>query len=122
MSFKYTKEELFKEFYAAKEKDVALSKKPTREEKELDVYKNRIQFFKDHIELKSKHPEYYENVDVKFDKLLALYETPNPRDAFYKAFFGVTYAEKKRQEEAEYITYDENGEKREVRKSKEATL
>jgi len=120
--FRYDKDNLFKEFYVAKEKDVKLSKKDTLEEKELDVYKNRIQFFKDHIELKSKHPEYYENVDVKFDKLLALYETPNPRDAFYKAFFGVTYAEKKRQEEAEYITYDENGEKREVRKSKEATL
>jgi hypothetical protein len=37
-------------------------------------------------------------------------------------FFGLTYAQKKRQEEAEYFTYDENGKKREVRKSKEATL
>ena len=32
----------------------------------------------------------------------------------------MTYAEKKAQEEAEYFTY-ENGEKREVRKSKEKT-
>ena len=120
--FRYDKDNLFKEFAVAKEKDVKLSKKETLEEKELDVYKNRIQFFKDHIELKSKHPEYYENVDVKFDKLLALYETENPRDAFYMKFFGLTYAQKKRQEEAEYFTYDENGKKREVRKSKEATL
>ena len=120
--FRYDKDNLFKEFYVAKEKDVKLSKKETLEEKELDVYKNRIQFFKDHIELKSKHPEYYENVDVKFDKLLALYETENPRDAFYKSIFGMTYAQKKRQEEAEYFTYDENGKKREVRKSKETTL
>jgi hypothetical protein len=58
--FRYDKDNLFKEFYVAKEKDVKLSKKETLEEKELDVYKNRIQFFKDHIELKSKHPEYYE--------------------------------------------------------------
>src|SRR6056300_591966 len=98
MSFKYTKEELFKEFNVAKEKDVALSKKPTREEKELDVYKNRIQFFYDHIDLKKKNPEYYSEVDVKFEPLLKLYETENPRDAFYMSFFGMTYAEKKRQE------------------------
>ena len=98
MSFKYTKEELFKEFNVAKEKDVALSKKPTREEKELDVYKNRIQFFYDHIDLKKKHPEYYSELDVKFEPLLKLYETENPRDAFYMSFFGMTYAEKKRQE------------------------
>jgi len=98
MTFKYTKEELFKEFAVAKEKDIALSDKPTLEEKELDVYKNRIQFFYDHIALKDKHPEYYSEVDVKFDKLLKLYETENPRDAFYMSFFGMTYAQKKRQE------------------------
>ena len=34
MSFKYSKELLFKEFYAAKDKDIALSKKDTLEEKE----------------------------------------------------------------------------------------
>jgi hypothetical protein len=33
----------------------------------------------------------------------------------------MTYAEKNAQEEAEYFTYDENGEKREVRKPKEET-
>ena len=101
--FKYSKEELFKEFYAAKEKDVKLSKKTTREEKELDVYKNRIQFFYDHIELKKQNPEYYEFVDVKFDKLLDLYLQPNPRDAFYMAFFGKTYAEKKAEENKDDI-------------------
>ena len=98
MTFKYTKEELFKEFAVAKEKDIALSNKPTLEEKELDVYKNRIQFFYDHIDLKKKHPEYYSELDVKFEPLLKLYETENPRDAFYMSFFGMTYAEKKRQE------------------------
>ena len=113
MSFKYSKELLFKEFYAAKDKDIALSKKTTQDEKETDVYTNRIKFFYDHIELEKKHPEYYELVDIKFDKLLALYETPNPRDAFYMAFFGMTYAQKKKQEEAEYFDLD-NDKKRET--------
>jgi len=94
MSFKYDKDNLFKEFEVAKQKDIKLSKKKLSTEKEVDRYDNRIQFFKEHIELKAKHPEYYEDVDVKFDKLLALYQTPNPRDAFYMAFFGKTYAEK----------------------------
>jgi len=121
--FRYSKELLFKEFDAAKEKDVALSKKETREEKELDIYKNRIQFFYDHIELKKKHPEYYELVDIKFDKLLALYETPNPRDAFYMAFFGMTYAQKKRQEDAEYFSLnDDDNKKTKTRNIEEATL
>ncbi len=122
--FRYSKELLFKEFDAAKEKDVALSKKETREEKELDVYKNRIQFFYDHIELKKKHPEYYELVDIKFDKLLALYETPNPRDAFYMSFFGMTYAQKKRQEDAEYfnLSDDDDNQKTKTRNIEEATL
>jgi len=120
MSFKYTKEELFKEFKVATDKDVTLSKKDTLDEKEHDIYKNRIQFFYDHIELKKKNPEYYEFVDIKFDKLLALYETPNPRDAFYMAFFGVTYAQKMRQEEAEYNNLDD--EKTETRTVEEATL
>ena len=101
--FRYSKEELFKEFYAAKDKDISLSKKETQEEKETDYYTNRIKFFKDHIELEKQHPEYYENVDVKFDKLLALYETPNPRDAFYMSFFGKTYAEKKAESEPKSV-------------------
>ena len=52
MSFKYDKDNLFKEFKVAKQKDIALSKLDTLEEKENDVYKNRIQFLKEHIELK----------------------------------------------------------------------
>ena len=121
MSFKYSKEELFKEFAVAKEKDVKLSKKDTIEEKELDVYTNRIQFFKDHIELKNKNPKIYDNVDVKFDKLLMLYQTPNPRDAFYKSFFGMTYAEKKRQESLEDLT-EKQKEREEAKKQKQKEI
>ena len=99
MSFKYDKENLFKEFDVAKQKDIALSKKDTLEEKENDFYTNRIQFFKDHIKLKKEHPEYYSNVDIKFENLLKHYLTTNPRDSFYVAFFGKTYAEKRAESE-----------------------
>ena len=92
--FTYNKENLFAEFKDAKEKDIKLSKKKSLSEKEVDRYDNRIQFFKDHIELKAKHPEYYSDVDVKFDALLNLYQTPSPRDAFYRSIFGMSYAEK----------------------------
>ena len=93
MSFKYDKENLFKEFYVAKDKDIALSKKETLEEKETEYYTNRIQFFKDHIELKKKNPSYYEFVDVNFENLLSTYLTTNPRETFYQKVFGKSYAE-----------------------------
>lgn len=94
-NFRYDRDTLFKEFKVAKDADIKLSKKKTLEQRENDIYKNRIQFFKDHIALEKTNPEVYEGVDVKFDKLLNLYLTPNPRDAFYMAFFGKTYAEKR---------------------------
>lgn len=101
MSFKYNKELLFKEFEDAKQKDIELSKKETLEEKENDIHINRIQFLKDHIDLKKKNPQYYSEVDIKFDNLLNAYESENPRDYFYMKIFGVTYAQKMRQEELE---------------------
>ena len=93
MSFKYDKTNLFKEFEVAKNKDIALSKLDNLEDKENDVYKNRIQFFKDHIELKKEHPEYYSDLKINFEKLLNVYLTPSPRDTFYKFVFGKSYAE-----------------------------
>ena len=95
MSFKYDKTNLFKEFEVAKNKDIALSKLDTLEEKENDVYKNRIQFFKDHIELKKTNPSYYSDLDINFDSLLSVYLTPSPRDTFYQQVFGMSYAEKR---------------------------
>ena len=93
MSFKYDKENLFKEFDVAKQKDIKLSKLDTLEDKENDVYKNRIQFFKDHIELKKTNPSYYSDVDINFDNLLSTYLTTNPRETFYQKVFGRSYAE-----------------------------
>ena len=94
-NFKYDRDTLFKEFEVAKLADIKLSKKKSLHEKENDKHDNRIQFFKDHIKLKSTNPEVYDFVDVKFDNLLKLYETPNPRDAFYRSIFGMSYAEKR---------------------------
>tara|TARA_A100001015_G_scaffold285851_1_gene353840 strand:+ start:213 stop:530 length:318 start_codon:yes stop_codon:yes gene_type:complete len=93
MSFKYDKENLFKEFDVAKQKDIKLSKLETLEEKENDVYKNRIQFLKEHIELKKTNPSYYSDVDINFDNLLSTYLTTNPRETFYQKVFGRSYAE-----------------------------
>ena len=95
MSFKYDKDNLFKEFDVAKQKDIALSKLDTLEDKENDVYKNRIQFLKEHIELKKTNPSYYSDVDINFDALLNVYLTTNPRDTFYQQVFGMSYAEKR---------------------------
>ena len=101
MTFKYDKDNLFKEFEVAKQKDIKLSKAKTQDEKENDYFTNRIQFIKDHIELKAKNPSYYEFVKVNFDNMLKAYESVNPRDYFYNVVFGVTYDQKRRQEEAE---------------------
>ena len=93
MSFKYDKENLFKEFDVAKQKDIKLSKLETLEQKENDVYKNRIQFLKEHIELKKTNPSYYSDVDINFDNLLSTYLTTNPRETFYQKVFGKSFAE-----------------------------
>ena len=93
MSFKYDKENLFKEFDVAKQKDIKLSKLETLEQKENDVYKNRIQFLKEHIELKKTNPSYYSDVKINFDNLLSTYLTTNPRETFYQKVFGRSYAE-----------------------------
>ena len=103
MSFRYDKDNLFKEFYVAKEKDIALSKKETLEEQENDVHTNRIQFFKDHIELKKKHPEYYSDLDVNFENLLSVYQTTDPRETFYQKVFGRSYAVVRAESEPESL-------------------
>tara|TARA_Y100001970_G_scaffold281299_1_gene391778 strand:+ start:10076 stop:10396 length:321 start_codon:yes stop_codon:yes gene_type:complete len=93
MSFKYDKDNLYIEFNQAKAKDIKLSKKKTLEEKEDDIYKNRIEFFKGHIETKKSNPKVYEDVDINFENLLHAYTQPNPRDYFYMKVFKKPYAE-----------------------------
>ena len=88
----YTKETLFAEFDVATKKD---------QSKKKEIYDNRIQFFKDHIELRKNHPEYYDGLDINFTNLLEAWSAPNPRDHFYMKVFGKTYAEKMAESELE---------------------
>ena len=88
----YCKENLFAEFDVATKKD---------QSKKKEIYDNRIQFFKDHIELRKNHPEYYDGVDINFTNLLEAWSAPNPRDHFYMKVFGKTYAEKMAESELE---------------------
>ena len=88
----YCKENLFAEFEVAKSKDLKGKK---------EKYDNRIQFFKDHIELRKNHPEYYDDVDINFTNLLEAWSAPNPRDHFYLKVFGKTFAEKMAESELE---------------------
>ena len=90
----YDKDTLFKEFKDAKSKDVALSKKKKLEDKEIDIYVNRIQFFKDHIRNKTLNPKVYDLLDINFHELLLAYESDSPRDYFYMSVFGKNYAQK----------------------------
>jgi len=97
----YDKDTLFKEFKDAKQKDILLSKKKKLEDKEVDIYTNRIQFFKDHIKNQSIHPRVYDNLDINFNELLTAYESENPRDYFYMSVFGKSYSQKMYEEELE---------------------
>ena len=88
----YSKETLFAEFDVATKKD---------QSKKKEIYDNRIQFFKDHIELRKTNPEYYDGLDINFTNLLESWSAPNPRDHFYMKVFGKTYAEKMAESELE---------------------
>ena len=92
MSFKYDKDNLFKEFQVATTKDT---------KKKKEKYDHRIQFFKDHIELRKEHPEYYDGLDINFTNLLSAWSSDSPLDAFYMTGFGKTYAEVKAESEAD---------------------
>jgi len=97
----YDKDTLFKEFKDAKAKDIALSTKKKIEDKEVDIYTNRIQFFKDHIRNKASNPRTYDNLNINFNELLTAYESKNPRDYFYMSVFGKSYTQKMYEEELE---------------------
>ena len=88
----YSKETLFAEFDVATKKD---------QSKKKEIYDNRIQFCKDHIELRKTNPQYYDGVDVNFTNLLEAWSAPNPRDHFYTKVFGKTYADKMAESELE---------------------
>ena len=108
-----TKEMIFDQFKDATKKD---------QSKKKETFTNRIEFLKTLKDDVQKNPK---NFDIsinlqQFQNLIDDWSAPNPRDAFYKRIFNMTYSEKKQQEELEYFIY-ENGEKKEIRKSKKTT-
>ena len=108
----YTKEMIHTEFKEASIKDTKKSNK------------HKIAYLTALKEDMIKSPKYFRDVKITTDQLQNLiddWSAPKPIDAFYKRVFGMTYAEKKAQEDAEYFYYDENGKKKEVRKSTEKT-
>ena len=111
---KITKEMIFEQFKDVTKKD---------QSKKKETFTNRVEFLKT---LKSDIQKNPKNFDVSMtpqqcQNLIDDWSSPKPIDAFYKRIFNMTYAEKKQQEEMEYFVY-ENGEKKEVRNSKEKTL
>ena len=110
----YTKELLFNEFKDVTKKD---------QSKKKETYTHRIAYLSALKEDMIKVPRNFSNISMTPDQLQNLiddWSAPNPRDATYMRVFKMTYAEKKQQEELEYFVY-ENGEKKEVRKSKQET-
>ena len=109
----YTKELIFDEFKEVTKKDL----------KKKKCFTNRIEYLKSLKEDMIKVPRNFSNISITPEQLqntIDCWSAPNPRDAFYMKVFNMTYAEKKQQEELEYFIY-ENGEKKEVRKSKKET-
>ena len=109
MSAIYNKENIYKEFNVAKQKDIELSDKKTDEEKENDNHTNRLQFCKDHLELSTKDPGLYD-CNINWQSLVTAYSSENPRDHFYKSVFGRTYAEQMAFETSESEGEDDGGE------------
>ena len=110
---KITKEMIFDQFKDATKKD---------QSKKKETFTNRIEFLKTLKDDIQKNPK---NFDISISQqqlqnLIDDWSAPKPIDAFYKRIFGMTFAEKKQQEEIEYFTY-ENGEKKEVTKSNKET-
>ena len=108
---KITKEMIFDQFKDATKKD---------QSKKKETFTNRIEFLKTLKDDVQKNPKNFDisTTQQQFQNLIDDWSSPKPIDAFYKRVFNMTFAEKKSQEDAEYFTF-ENGEKREVRKSKD---
>ena len=108
----YTKELLHKEFKEVTKKD---------QSKKKETFTHRVTYLKSLKEDMIKSPKYFSNISMTTDQLQNLiddWSAPNPRDAFYKRVFGVTFAEKKKQEELEFNYVDK---KTEDKKPKEET-
>ena len=104
---------IFDQFKDATKKD---------QSKKRETFTNRIEFLKTLKDDVQKNPKNFDisTTQQQFQNLIDDWSSPKPIDAFYKRIFGMTFAEKKQQEELEYFVY-ENGEKKEIRKSNKET-
>ena len=104
---------IFDQFKDATKKD---------QSKKKETFTNRIEFLKTLKDDVQKNPKNFDisTTQQQFQNLIDDWSSPKPIDAFYKRIFGMTFAEKKQQEELEYFIY-ENGEKKEIRKSNKET-
>ena len=89
-TFRYDKDMLMAEFKIAKDKDIKLGKGNDNKN-----HTNRIKFLKEMIELEKQSPEVFNN-------LLLAYQSPNPRDHFYKVVFGKGFFEVQREQNEEF--------------------
>jgi|TARA_E500000318_G_C3505117_1_gene189962 hypothetical protein len=111
----YTKELLHNEFKEVTKKD---------QSKKKETFTHRVTYLQSLKEDFDKNPKYFSNLSITSQQLQNLiddWSAPKPIDAFYKRIFGVTYAEKKQQEEVEYMNLDKNDKKTETKKPTEET-
>jgi len=87
-TFRYDKDGINKEFNIAKEKDIKLGKGDDNK-----VHTNRITFLKDMIKLEDDMPEVFEDVNINFRRLLNAYQSPDPRNHFYRSVFNKSFEE-----------------------------
>jgi len=107
-----TKEMLHSEFKEVTKKDEK-SKKPS--------YKHRIAYLQSLKEDYDQNPRNFNNVKITSQQLQNLiddWSAPKPIDAFYKRIFGMTFAEKKAQEEIQNMILEKK-DKDDKKKEKE---
>ena len=99
----YDKDQILTEFKEATEKDQKNSKRNKKTGAiTKEVYTSRIEMLEAHAKDKLENPSWYEFVSINFDKLLECWKAPDPRDAFYLAVFGKTFAEKQHEQEMDF--------------------
>jgi len=94
--FRYDKAMIWAEFDTAKDKDTKLGKGNDNK-----VHTNRIALLKEYIKLEDEMPDVFSDVNINFRNLLAVYQTPNPRDTFYKSVFGKTFEQVQAEQQAD---------------------
>ncbi len=112
MSFMYTKELVFTEFKEVTKRDQKGKK---------ETFNHRIDYLKSLKEDMIKNPKTFSNFRVTPEQLqntIDDWSAPKPIDAFYKRIFGMTFAEKKAQEEIQNMILEKK-DKDDKKKEKE---